>query len=159
MLFILVAWTSVEQELAVLAAGMGWRWVMLFQLSFLRAVDKREYLVIIMDTFVNSAQNHMMRPLIWTVSSRRFRWGVTTYGFDEMVQMKGHNIWFRWEIKINIIKCPLLSRALLSASPKDRSVGTEIPHQRDFELKTINQNNTRPASVLFLVSQARKRPY
>ena len=64
MLFILVAWTSVEQELAVLAAGMGWRWVMLFQLSFLRAVDKREYLVIIMDTFVNSAQNHMMRPLI-----------------------------------------------------------------------------------------------
>ena len=46
------------------------------------------------------------------VSMRWFRWGVTTYGFDEIVQMRGHNIWFRWEIRKNIIKYSLLSRAL-----------------------------------------------
>ena len=43
-----------------------------------RALDKREYLMII---FLISHQNHILWPLIWTISLRRFRWGVTTYGF------------------------------------------------------------------------------
>ena len=47
-----------------------------------RALDKREYLMIIRDNFfLISHRNHMLWPLIWTVSSRRFRWGVTTYVF------------------------------------------------------------------------------
>ena len=31
--------------------------------------------------FLISHRNHMLWPIIWTVSSRRFRWGVTTYVF------------------------------------------------------------------------------
>ena len=31
---------------------------------------------------------------------------------NETVQMRGHNIWFRWEIRKIIIKYSLLSRAL-----------------------------------------------
>ena len=37
-----------------------------------RAVGKRAHLMII---FLISHWNHMLWPLIWTVSSRRFRWG------------------------------------------------------------------------------------
>ena len=41
-----------------------------------RALNKREYLVII---FLISHWNHMLWPLIWTISSKLFRWGITIY--------------------------------------------------------------------------------
>ena len=43
-----------------------------------RARDTRKYLMII---FLISHRKHMLWPLIWTVPSRRFRWGVTIYFF------------------------------------------------------------------------------
>ena len=33
----------------------------------------------------------MLWPLIWTISTRRFRWGVTSYGFDEKVEKFSSN--------------------------------------------------------------------
>ena len=52
-----------------------------------RAVDKREYLVIIWDTFVNFAFKH-----IYIVTPHLNR-------LDETVQMRGHNIWFQHDIR------------------------------------------------------------
>ena len=40
-----------------------------------RALGKREYLMIV---FLISHRKHMLWPLIWTVSSGQFRWGLTT---------------------------------------------------------------------------------
>ena len=51
--------------------------------SWRRALDKREYLVILRDNFCLFYKKHRLWPLIWTVSMRRFRWGVTTYGLNE----------------------------------------------------------------------------
>ena len=48
------------------------------------ALDKREYLVI--HLLISHRNRHMLWPLIWTVLRRRFRWGVTTYGFMEILQ-------------------------------------------------------------------------
>ena len=53
-------------------------WSLVTDILTIRALDKREYLMI---NFLISHQNYMMWPLIWTVSTRRFRWGVTTYVF------------------------------------------------------------------------------
>ena len=63
-----------------------------------RAIDKREYLVIIRDNFCSFCIKAYVVTLIWTISMRRFRWGVTT--------------WFWWETRKIIIKYSPLSRAL-----------------------------------------------
>ena len=62
-------------------------------------LHEREYLMII---FLISHRNHMLCPLIGTVSSRRFRWGVTTYVFMHTLQ----------KLSLLITKYSLLSRAL-----------------------------------------------
>ena len=69
-------------------------------------LDKREYLVIIRDNFVNFAWKHVVAPHL--------------NHFDETVQMRGHTIWFGWEIRKIIIKYSLLSRALMTEILLDR---------------------------------------
>ena len=56
-----------------------WRMFEIF-LTLLKALDKREYLIIIRIIFVNSASKHVVTPHL--------------NHLDEMVQMRGHNIWF-----------------------------------------------------------------
>ena len=51
----------------------------------IRALDNREYLMII---FLISHWNHMLLPLVWAVSSRQFRWGVTIYVFMQKLKKK-----------------------------------------------------------------------
>ena len=63
-----------------------------------RALDEKEYLMII---FLISHPNHMLWPLIWTVSLRRFRWGVTTFILMQKLRLS-----------LIITKYSLLSRAL-----------------------------------------------
>ena len=46
----------------------------------------------------------MLWHLIWTVSSRRFRWGVTTYGFDEKSEKLSLNTPYL-ELKWNMLMC------------------------------------------------------
>ena len=65
-------------------------------LDIYRALDKREYLMIL---FLISHRNDMSWPLIWNVSSRRFRWGVG-----------GHNIWFYAELTKIIPNTPSYSQ-------------------------------------------------
>ena len=66
-----------------------------------RALDKKEYLVIIWDNFcLFCIKSYVVIPHLNRL--------------DETVQMRGHNIWFKGEIRKIIIKYFLLSRALYS---------------------------------------------
>ena len=66
----------------------------------IRALVKREYLVIIRDNFCYFC----IKTYVVTPHLKRL---------DETVQMRGHNIWFCREIRKIIIKYSLLSRALI----------------------------------------------
>ena len=64
-----------------------------------RALDKREYLVIIRDNFCSfPIKTYVVSPHLNRL--------------DETVQMRGHNIWIWWEIKKIIIRYSFLSRTL-----------------------------------------------
>ena len=70
---------------------------------FCRALVKREYLMIF---FLISHWNHMLWPLIWAVSLRRFRWRVRTLCFYAELP----------KLPLSITKFSLFSRALISGT-------------------------------------------